>query len=152
MAPADVTTTTQPPSTPSTLARDQASSTTTPEGVATFTTELSGAVEVPGPGDPDGRGTAMLRIDQQKREICFELSVTGIGAATAAHIHRGRIGQSGDIVVPLTPAPTNGSSQGCVSAEGTLAATIAGDPVGYYVNVHNADYPGGAVRGQLGPR
>lgn len=151
-APADVTTTTQPESAPTTNAQDLVTTSTGPDAVATLETSLSGAAEVPGPGDPDGRGTARLRVDRQKREICFELSVSGIGPATAAHIHKGRAGQSGDIEVPLTPAPTNGSSQGCVPTEGNFAAVLVGDPVSYYVNVHNAEFPGGAVRGQLGPR
>jgi len=151
-APADVTSTTQPESAPTTNVQDQVTSSTSPDGVVSMETALSGASEVPGPGDPDGRGTAKLRVDQQKRQICFELSVSGVGPATAAHIHKGRAGQAGDIVVPLTPAPANGSSQGCVTTEANFAAVLVGDPVSYYVNVHNAELPGGAVRGQLGPQ
>src|SRR5918997_807670 len=46
---------------------------------------LTGAKEVPGPGDPDGRGKA--RIQLKKDQICFELSWRKIDAPTAAHIH-----------------------------------------------------------------
>jgi hypothetical protein len=37
-----------------------------------------------------------------------------------------------------------------VTADRELLKAIASDPEDYYVNVHNADYPAGAVRGQLG--
>ena len=38
---------------------------------------------------------------------------------------------------------------GCVEVDRDLAEAIAADPRGYYVNVHNAEFPGGAIRGQL---
>src|SRR5688572_3191903 len=50
---------------------------------------LTGAAEVPGPGDPDGAGTATIRLNQGKKQVCYELSVSNIAAATLAHIHRG---------------------------------------------------------------
>jgi hypothetical protein len=31
-----------------------------------------------------------------------------------------------------------------------LIGEIAANPSGYYVNLHNARFPGGAIRGQLG--
>ncbi len=39
-----------------------------------LSTTLSGAAEVPGPGDPDGRGRASLTINPGQGEICYELS------------------------------------------------------------------------------
>jgi hypothetical protein len=41
--------------------------------VRTFSAELSGAAEVPGPGDPDGSGTATITLDPSQGEVCFNL-------------------------------------------------------------------------------
>jgi CHRD domain len=113
-----------------------------------FSTTLTGAAEVPGPGDPDGTGEATLTLNQGEALICFQLSVTDIAPATAAHIHVGAEGVAGPVVVGLSP-PTTGFSSGCVSADPELIKIIRKNPENYYVNVHNAQFPAGAVRGQL---
>lgn len=116
-----------------------------------FTTELSGALEAPGPGDPDGSGMASITINTFKRQVCFALMVDDIAPATAAHIHVGAAGVPGPVVVPLNPPPTDGSSTGCANnVDLRLLRNILRNPAQYYVNVHNADFPAGAVRGQLG--
>ena len=115
-------------------------------GKATAT--LTGATEVPGPGDPQGSGTAQVTLNPDKGEVCYELSVTNIQEATAAHIHEGAMGQEGPVKVALD-APKTGSAKGCKSAEAAVIKAIMQNPAGYYVNVHNAAFPKGAVRGQL---
>lgn len=109
---------------------------------------LTGSQEVPGPGDPDGSGSAEITVVDATDNVCFDLEVRNIGAATAAHIHRGEAGVSGPPVVTLE-APSDGSSDGCISAPGGLADEIYANPAGFYVNVHNSEYPAGAIRGQL---
>ena len=121
----------------------------TAAGGRPLATTLTGAAEAPGPGDPDGSGTAMIRVNPGQREICWSLSVTGIAPATAAHIHIAPAGAPGPVVVGLE-APTSGSSSGCVAVDRSTALDIIRNPADYYVNVHNTPYPGGAVRGQLG--
>ena len=113
-----------------------------------FTAELTGAAERPDPGDPDGTGKATVTIKTSTNEICFELSVSGINEANAAHIHKGDPETAGPIVVELT-APAGGSSEGCSAVQAEIANEIAVSPTSFYVNVHNADFPKGAVRGQL---
>ncbi|MBK8026673.1 MAG: CHRD domain-containing protein [Chloroflexi bacterium] len=110
---------------------------------------MSGAAEAPGPGDPDGSGTAYITLNQGQNEVCFELNVSDIAPATAAHIHRGAAGVPGPVVVGLT-APTSGSSSGCITGVSEdLIKEIRQNPEAFYVNVHNAAFPAGAVRGQL---
>lgn len=119
------------------------------QGGRPLSATLTGAAEVPGPGDPDGAGTAHVTLNQGQGEVCYELSVTDIAPASAAHIHRGSAGSSGGVAVPLSP-PTSGSSSGCVSGvDKDLIKDIRQNPDAYYVNVHNAEFPPGALRGQL---
>jgi hypothetical protein len=111
---------------------------------------LTGASEIPGPGDPDGVGTASLRINPGHGRICFEIRVSNITLpAAAAHIHQGSVGIAGPIVVTLTPPDASGLSAGCVSASKETVKAISKAPSNYYVNVHTSDFPNGAVRGQL---
>jgi CHRD domain len=119
------------------------------QGGRIFSTELTGAAEAPGPGDPDGSGFAVITLNQGLSLVCWELTATGIAPAAAAHIHRAPAGVPGPVVVPLSP-PTEGSSSGCTSVSKELIKEIRQSPEEFYVNVHNADFPAGALRGQLG--
>ncbi|WP_420137223.1 CHRD domain-containing protein [Sphingomonas sp.] len=109
---------------------------------------MTGAAEAPGPGAPQGMGDASLAFDTDRGQVCYRLRTTGIDTPTMAHIHKGAVGVAGGVVVPLT-APTNGSSEGCAPIAADVLAAIVAAPADYYVNVHNAAFPKGAIRGQL---
>lgn len=113
-----------------------------------FTTILTGAAEVPGPGDPDGRGTAVITLNHGQGTISYSLTVSGIEPARAAHIHEAPAGKAGPVVIGLA-APTNGSSSETKPVSRELIKDIIQNPSNYYVNVHNAPFPAGALRGQL---
>lgn len=113
-----------------------------------MTASMTGSQEVPGPGDPDGSGTAEITIVDATDNVCWDLNVRDIAPATAAHIHRGATGVDGPPVVTLD-APSDGSNEGCTAAPGSLADEIEANPAAFYVNVHNTEYPNGAIRGQL---
>ena len=118
------------------------------DGGVKLSATLSGAAEVPRAGDPDGTGSFMARVNPGQGRVCYTLTVANIAAATMAHIHRGAVGVAGPVVVPLTP-PTSGSSEACATITRELAMALIQHPEQYYANVHNAAFPGGAVRGQL---
>ena len=99
-------------------------------------------------GDPDGSGMASIRINPGKGEICYTLTAQMIQTATLAHIHEGPAGGNGPVVVDFMP-PSSGMSSGCVSVGRELAREIVQTPSDYYVVVHNAEYPAGALRGQM---
>lgn len=111
-------------------------------------TPLSGGNEIP-PGDADGFGYARVTIFPESSELCFSLSVARIGTPSAAHIHEGAAGVTGRIIVPLAAPVPDGLVRGCVSVDRTLLNAIMAAPSNYYVNVHNAEFPDGALRGQL---
>src|SRR5215207_2296372 len=121
------------------------------DGGRKFTVMLTGAAEIPGPGDPDGSGTASLALNPGQGEVCFEITVSNITLpATGAHIHVGTSTEFGPVVVGLTPPDESGTSSGCVSADRDLILAIIQNPENYYVNVHTLPlYGAGAVRGQL---
>lgn len=118
-------------------------------GATQFSAALTGANEVP-PGDPDGAGTARVRVLGGLNQVCVRLEVRGISRATAAHIHRGGEGVNGPPVVNLDP-PDDEDEGDCDRVGDALADEIQANPAGFYVNVHTAEYPDGAIRGQLMP-
>ena len=128
-----------------------------------LSTNLLGTNEVPA-ADPDGRGKATVRIDMEAGVLCFDISFDRAGTANRGHIHRGVAGANGPIVVPffdihLVPDnqrdPRHEALEGksrlsdCVEVAPSLLAEIQANPSGFYVNLHNARFPGGMVRGQL---
>ena len=110
-------------------------------------------------GDPNGRGEAyVFGVDGDATTLCYVLTVSKIDTATMAHIHEGAAGTNGPVVVNLA-APGDGNAADCLTegepgkfVGGQTVADILENPEEYYVNVHNAEYPGGAVRGQLAPQ
>ena len=122
---------------------------------AQLSATLKGTEEVPGPGDPNGRGEAAVTVNRKKRKVCFALEYKRIGGPTAGHIHKGADGVAGPIKVTLfedpegLPAP-EGAVDGCVrDLRRRLVRRLAKRPERFYVNVHNAEYQAGAIRGQL---
>ncbi len=119
------------------------------QGGSPMSITLTGKAEVPGPGDDDGTGTANLTMNQEKSEVCYEINVSGVDAPGAAHIHEGAADKAGPPVVDFKPQFKDNTAKGCVSADKELLKKISASPANYYVNVHNAAFPKGAVRGQL---
>lgn len=117
-----------------------------------YTAELSGDNEVPGPGDADASGAATVSfapLDDVTTEVCWDMSYDiPSGDPTAAHIHAGAAGDAGDVVFNFG-APSADSFSGCLDAVTADIQPIIDSPADFYVNVHNAAFTGGAIRGQL---
>lgn len=114
----------------------------------TYNATLTGAQEVGG-GDVDGAGRAEISISDNFGQICYDLNdIKGIGPITAAHIHRGASGVNGPVVFTLKPA-NEGGYKGCSDGAEWTQDRIENNPQAFYVNVHTAEYPNGAIRGQL---
>ena len=115
---------------------------------ATYTAELRGANEVH-QGDPDGVGRADISFADELTRVCWDLSgLKNLGPITGAHIHRGRAGIDGPVVLPLTQAP-EGGWRGCSTNTAWVQQAFDEGLSNYYVNVHTVEYQNGAIRGQL---
>ena len=111
-----------------------------------FVVALSGAAEAPGPGAAGGSGSATLTLNRGQHKVCYELTVAGIGDITAMHIHRAEAEKSGPVVVNFGMPAASGCAE---HVDGDLIKRIIDKPAEYYFNAHTAEFPDGAVRGQL---
>jgi hypothetical protein len=116
---------------------------------AVLTSTMKGASEAPTPGDPAATGTATITLDSSTGRVCYFVVTSGLPEpVTAAHIHMGAAGTAGPVVIPFN-TPTHGFTIGCGPAPLTLVQSIIDNPSGFYTNVHDAQFPAGAIRGQL---
>ena len=126
-------------------------------------------------GDPNGRGEVYVfgidndsfgtTVTDNSATLCYVLLVSKVaelelapGNGRAAHIHRGAAGANGPVVANLA-WPQDGQSADCLTEteNGKFAAPVSPGivkeilqyPENFYVNVHNTEYPSGAIRAQL---
>ena len=121
--------------------------------VSVYTAFLTGAAETPNPADPDGVGFIVMTFDSSAGTITFTAFAQNIlFPPTGSHIHRGAAGVTGPVIIPFNMLFVGGVSAGTLTGIApSLFAEIVANPPGYYFNIHNADFPGGAIRGQLRP-
>jgi hypothetical protein len=140
------------------------------ETQAKFTAALSPANEVPAAVGPEtsGSGTVTITLHENRDAngvltggtVDFAATFTGFPAGTtltAAHIHPGFAGATGNPVVntaiaagEITMPAGNGSlNKTGITVTADTAAGILAQPQGYYFNIHTAANPGGVARGQL---
>ena len=121
--------------------------------VTVFTVQLAPS------GDADGSGVAVLRVDLDNSQVCYDIVVRNIGEPVepapgigSAHIHTTLTG--GVFINLLTDFRSTGTdvfiATGCVSATEEQLQAVLDNPSQYYVNVHTVAFPGGAIQGSLG--
>jgi hypothetical protein len=119
-----------------------------------FQALLTGASEVPGPGDADAIGHATVMVRPGDDSVCWVLSWNRVdGTVIAAHIHGQATSEetAPPIVTFFQGVPHGGTDtdRGCTTSA-AWADLIAADPGSFYVNVHSLPAFGpGAIRGQL---
>jgi hypothetical protein len=104
---------------------------------------LLGKNETP-PVSTKAHGTVTITF--KATQVCWRFKLVGLRGATASHIHKGKPGVSGPVFVPLG---AKFKATGCAAAAKSAIAAIKKNPGGFYVNVHTAKDPNGAIRGQL---
>jgi CHRD domain-containing protein len=125
-----------------------------------FTTRLDAVNPLTGTvtGDPDGKGKAEFTLDPDEGEICYELEAEEIAEPAepapglgSAHIHfLGTGGISVDLEADFTPHKKDDfMASGCVEVDSDLILAILANPEQFYVNIHNVEFPGGALAGLL---
>ncbi|MFE3324602.1 CHRD domain-containing protein [Streptomyces sp. NPDC059176] len=102
-------------------------------------------------GDPDGRAVTLLRPEDTA--VDYSLAWTNIQSPSKGHVHKGAFGTNGEVVIDLFNRPV---PDGILAVSGRLEGLDAeavrqlrNHPTQYYSNIHTAEFPDGAVRGQL---
>jgi CHRD domain len=106
-------------------------------------TTLVGANELAG-GDPKGTGAFKVTIDAEAGDFCYSLAQTGLTDVTMAHVHSGAAGVNGPPVITIDLTDDE-----CRAVDPAVLKQIVDSPASYYVNIHTAALPKGAIRGQL---
>jgi CHRD domain len=113
----------------------------------TVGTKLTAKQEIPAQTVKDAKAAGSFTGTIVGSKLTYSLTFSGLtGPATAAHIHLGAVGKSGNVVVPIC-----GPCKSPVKGSATLSKALLADLKTHklYVNVHTAKNPAGEIRGQL---
>jgi hypothetical protein len=128
-----------------------------------FMANLTGSQETP-PNPSPALGFGTFALNDTRTALTFDVTY-GINArgppllagATASHFHNGPIGVAAPVVhgVPITIGSTSGELVGVWDTTGPepltpfLVSELEAGNI--YFNIHSQQFPGGEIRGQLGP-
>lgn len=116
-----------------------------------FTVQLSGDQVVPGPGDPDGSAGVLVATGKKSGTFCFFADTANVATPlTAVDLHQGPRGEVGPVVAELHGPANDPDVSGCVDLGRDRIKDINKNRANYYIDIHNEEFPGGALRGQLG--
>jgi hypothetical protein len=149
---------------------NKTSNPTTPSEAAVFTAQLSPANEVPPVTNAEASGNGNVTITVYPARdpsgsivsatVDFQVTLVAFPngtSLTAAHIHRGTVGEVGNLVIDSGLAPgsvtlVNGSTafvRTGVAIAPDLAQEMMNAPTTFYVDIHSVLNGLGMVRGQL---
>ena len=126
-----------------------------------YRAKLDGNNEVP-PLNTTSEG--VINFKTKSGIMTWKMNVTDITDATGAHIHKGKIGENGDVVVDLLKVNKHSDTpQGMIMRGNVTDSSLTGPMAGQtladlqtamtngdtYVNVHTQDNPDGEIRGQV---
>jgi hypothetical protein len=116
----------------------------------TVSAKLKNNTEVPRPKRAtfaSGEFTGKYVENKKGAVLTWKLTFSRLtGTATAAHIHGGKAGVAGPVIVPLC-GPCKSGQTGKVTISKSVIAALEGNKA--YVNVHTAKNPAGEIRGQV---
>ena len=118
------------------------------KGTFKLTAKLSAKQEVPAPKGVPARATGTFTGKLVGNKLTWKLTFSGLsGPAMAAHIHLGKPGKSGNVIVPLCPPGCRSGKSGTTTVKKDVRDAIKKGLT--YVNVHTKKNPGGEIRGQV---
>lgn len=114
-----------------------------------FETWLDGTQQVPTVSTM-ARGVGRFWLNASLDTLYWNIVVTGLSSTvTGVHLHRGKPGVSGDVLLDLSASvQSNGTISGSAAnpSRTLVEALLQGD---VYINVHTQNYPQGEIRGQV---
>jgi Cu/Zn superoxide dismutase len=126
-----------------------------------FSATLNGKSETP-PTKSAGTGAANFVISKSGKAISYTINAKGLsGPVQAIHIHFGKKGKAGPVILPICLKPCTlpkkgkltkkdfAKAAGVANFGGAVRDLRAGKT---YVNIHTAKDPGGEIRGQIRPK
>lgn len=128
-----------------------------------FKATMTGDEEVP-PVTTKATGMASFTTQNNDTSIKYKLNITGLSDATGAHIHSGKKGENGDVIVDLLKNSKNNPTKAGMAIRGnitdsSLTGPMKGKTVGdlvsamnsgdTYTNVHTQKHLKGEIRGQI---
>jgi CHRD domain len=123
-----------------------------------YAAKLSGQNEVP---PNTSKATGEASFISSNKDLTFSISATGITSATAGHIHQGKPGENGPILVTLfnNTSPTNTVEEKGVITASMLEGPLKGKTISNlitamengdtYANIHTTQHPKGEIRGDI---
>jgi hypothetical protein len=120
-----------------------------PNASTQVSAKLTAKAEIPAQAVANSKGTGSFTGTLTGRKLSWKLTFGSLtGPALAAHIHLGKTGKAGNVIVPLCAGAK--CKSGLHGTSTLTAATVAAlKKGGTYVNVHTAKNPNGEIRGQI---
>jgi hypothetical protein len=133
------------------IAQTTSEETTEKPKTTKFRGVATAGAEVPKPTGVKAGARGLLALTKTESSgsfsIAWTLTYTNLtGKAQAAHIHRGKVGKAGPVLVSLCGPCKSGQKGKANISKGVAAAIKSG---GTYVNVHTAKNAAGEIRGQI---
>ena len=120
----------------------------TKKGTYKLSAKLTAGQEVPKPHGVPAGATGTFTGKLVGNKLTWKLTFKGMsGPALAAHIHLGKRGKAGNVLVPLCPPGCRSGKTGSTTVKKDVRDAI--EHGGTYVNVHTKKNPGGEIRGQV---
>ena len=120
---------------------------------------LNGKSERPDPTKSKATGTATFTIAANGKSISYTLKATKLsGSPQAAHVHFGKVGKAGPVIINICPKPCSVPKSGKLTSKqfarqpgvANFAAAVKVIKAGNaYVNIHTKKFPAGEIRGQI---